>query len=181
MLGRSWRPALLVAVALVTGFGLASQAQAPEDAEPTARASSDDPAVRELLDELERRHRELDVRERSLDDREAQLGALESQIETRLAELETLGETVARRIQEFEDGQGDKVRRLAKIYGAMPAGQAASLIEAMDVALATQIVARMKEKQSAAVLAQVSEERALAMSRRVARPLSAGARTGDGR
>ena len=37
-------------LALGAGFGLASRAEAPEPAEPTRLASSDDPGVRALLD-----------------------------------------------------------------------------------------------------------------------------------
>ena len=169
---RLLRAILLCSLALGAGFGLASRAEAPAVTEPTRSPSSDDPGVRALLDELDRRSRELDLRERALDERAEHVEALEARVEERLQELEQISATVERRIQAWEEGQSDKVRRLAKIYGAMKPQQAAQLIEGLDVGLATQIVARMKEKQSAAVLAYVSEDRALAMSRRVARPLA---------
>lgn len=127
--------------------------------------------ARALLEDIRTRQQDLDRREAELLDRERQVESLEATVSTRMEEVESLATTVEGRIQAWEEGAGDAIRRLAKIYAAMPAGRAADLLEGLELALATQIVSKMKDKQSAAVLGLLSRERALAMSRNVAHPL----------
>lgn len=134
--------------------------------------ASDDYGVTALLTEIRSRQSELDRRERELDDRERSIDELEGAAAKRIEELENIARTVEERIEAWEADNGKSVRKLAKIYAAMPPAQAAGLLEELEVGLATQIVAKMKDKQSAAVLSQISEARALSMSRRVAHPLS---------
>ena len=129
------------------------------------------PGVAALLEEMRERQRALDRRARELDERERSLAELEAEVGGLLDELEAVRRTVERRIAAWSEESGDTVRRLAKIYAAMPPQRAARLIEGLDLDLATQVVAKMKHKQSAAVLALIGRERALAMSRQVVHPL----------
>ncbi len=158
----------LAVVVLLATLAVPSAPWAEE--EPVPEMASDY-GVTNLLTEIRAREAELDRRERELDDREHSLQALEAEATRQLAEIERIASTVEERIAAWEADNGDSVRKLAKIYAAMPPTRAAQLLEELEVELATQIVARMKDKKSAAVLAQISERRALSMSRRVAHPL----------
>lgn len=136
-----------------------------------AQETTEATGTRALLEDIRTRQQDLDRREAELTDRERQVESLEATVSSRMQEVESLANTVEGRIQAWEEGAGDAIRRLAKIYAAMPAGRAADLLEGLELALATQIVSKMKDKQSAAVLGLLSRERALAMSRNVAHPL----------
>ncbi|MGI9589948.1 MAG: flagellar export protein FliJ [Myxococcota bacterium] len=141
---------------------------APEDAPAVA---AEEHAVTALLAEIRTKEARLERRTTELDDRERSIELLEQAAAERLVELERIAATVEERIEAWQADNGDTVRKLAKIYAAMPPARAAGLLEELEVGLATQVVAKMKDKQSAAVLSRISERRALAMSRRVAHPL----------
>jgi len=154
--------ALLVALLLCAPAAFAAEEAKPEPPERLAP----------LVSQLRQQKAAQDRRARELDDRERHLEELEKAVADRIGELEKITDTVEQRIASWEAANGDSLRKLAKIYAAMPAERAARLVEAMDVDLATQIVAKMKDKQSAALLARLSRKRALAMSRKVAHPLA---------
>ncbi len=153
--------AVLLLVLLAPGAAGAEESAAP--AEPSGVAL--------LLEEIQTRQTLLARRERELDERERALAELEAEVAALLDELEGVQEVVEARISAWEEENGDTVRRLAKIYAAMPPARAAKLIEGLDLDLATQIVAKMKHKQSAQVMALLSRRRALEMSRQVVHPL----------
>ncbi len=129
------------------------------------------PDVGRLLLEMRQRESQLDRRARELDERERTIVELETRVDERLAELRQMQETIEQRIRDWEAQDGDRIKRLAKVYEAMPPGSAAPLLENLELDLATSIVSSMKAKKSAAVLAAMDPEEALSMSRRVARPL----------
>jgi flagellar motility protein MotE (MotC chaperone) len=158
--------ALGVWLALLTTAAIAG---AESDAEPKLCG---DAAATPLLEEIRSQNALLDRRERKIEERERTLGELEFLVEERLAEIERIRGILESRIEAWEQQNGDRVRRLAKIYSEMPPGRAAPLIESLDVELATRILSRMKYKDSAAVMALLSPERALRVSRQVAHPLS---------
>jgi len=157
---------------LILGLGLLfAIAAAGADEPKTESPATPDHGVTALLEEIRGRQAALDRRERELDDRERRVAELEQLSLDRLSELKDIQRIVEDRIAEWQEASGDTIRRLAKIYAAMPPPQAAGLMEDLEVELATQIVSKMKHKESAAVLSLVSRERALAMSRKVAHPL----------
>ncbi len=161
------------AVLLALGLVLAALpgASLRAAAQEAPAASVDDHAVAALIAEIRAKEAALERRATELEDREKNVALLEQAAAERLVELERIASTVEERIEAWQADNGDMVRKLAKIYAAMPPAHAAGLLEELEVGLATQIVAKMKDKQSAAVLSQISERRALAMSRRVAHPL----------
>jgi flagellar motility protein MotE (MotC chaperone) len=165
-----------VAWALLAGLALVPCAVRAEPSDATAG----EPAVGALLAEIRTRQAELERREDELADRERRVDEAQAALDAQAAELERLAADVERRIAAWQEEHGDTIRRLARIYAAMPPDRAAALLERLDVELATQVVSRMKDKQSAAVLGHVSRERAVAMSRRVAQPLAMDPSGGNG-
>ncbi len=156
---RAWLLAGTLFWVFLGSTGVAAQ----EEAEPTG--------ARALLEDIRTRQAVLDRREADLIDRERRVEELEALVSQRMDEIETLAGTLEQRIQAWEEGAGDSIRKLSKIYAAMPPKRAAALLEGLELSLATQIVSKMKDKQSAAVLGLLSGERALQLSRQVAHPL----------
>jgi len=128
--------------------------------------------VQPLLGEIRLRQAELDRRERALVERERAQLELEKLVEAQLQEVADQRQTMERRIESWESERGERVRQLAKIYAAMKPTKAARLLEGLEANLATQILSNMKHKKSAAILERIEAERALAVSRKVAHPLS---------
>lgn len=142
---------------------------APEMRAQESRTSG---SVAGLLSEIRTRMTELDRREADLSERQNAIDELERAVEVRIRELDEISQRVEKQINGWEEAQGAKsLSRLAKIYGAMPAQDAADLIESLELELATNVFAKMKPKKSAALLPLLSEERAISITRFVGHPL----------
>jgi len=139
-----------------------------------ARASY---AVEPLLAEIRTRQAVLDRREAALDAREQAYEELLGVVNSQLDEITALRDTLTRELEAWEGKGSERVRKLSKIYAAMPPSGAAQLLNELDPKLATQILSKMKPKQSAAVLARLKQELAVTVSVEVANPLGG---TGDG-
>lgn len=126
-----------------------------------------------LLDEIYKRRKELTEGERELARREVAVGELEALIEERIAILEKNRQEIEERITAWEGKDGDRAKKLSKVYAAMPAAKAARLLEKLDLDLAVAVLSGMKQKDSAQILALIPSTRALTMSKRMLRPLGA--------
>lgn len=146
----------------------------PPGAQPEAQAADRlaSASLERLLSDIRTRRVELERREAELEEREQAVAELERAVEIRIEELDSMATTIEERLAAWEESNAAKsVSKLAKIYGVMPPGKAAALIEELDLDLATQVLAKMKPKNSAALLPLLSEPRALAISRFVGHPL----------
>ena len=121
--------------------------------------------------EVHKRQKQLVEAEREVARREAAVLELEAMIEKRIAELEADRAAIEARIATWETQDGDRIKKLAKVYSAMPPARAAVLLSELELNLAVSVLAGMKQKNSAKVLAVIDSKRALVLSRRLARPL----------
>lgn len=129
-------------------------------------------SLERLLSDIRTRGVELERREAELQEREQAVAELERAVEVRIEELDAMATTIEERLAAWEESNAARsISKLAKIYGEMPPGKAAPLIEELDLDLATQVLAKMKPKKSAALLPLLSESRALSISRFVGHPL----------
>ncbi len=94
-------------------------------------------------------------------------------IEERITSLEVDREEIETRIAEWETQDGDRIKKLSKVYAALPPIKAARLLSDLELDLAVSVLSGMKQKNSAQVLAVIAPDRALVMSRRMVRPLTA--------
>ncbi len=129
--------------------------------------------VDRLLDEIYRRQKALTEAEREVARREVAVGELEFLIEQRIAALEGSRRKIEERIAAWETVDGDRIKKLSKVYAGMPTVKAARLLEALDLDLAVAVLGKMRQKSSAPILAAIAPTRALTMSKRMVRPLSA--------
>ncbi len=128
--------------------------------------------VDRLLIEVHKRQKELIEAEREVARREAAVLELEVMIEERIAALEADRAVIEDRIATWEVQDGDRIKKLAKVYSAMPPARAARLLSDLELDLAVSVLGGMKQKESAKVLAVIAPKRALVMSRRLVRPLA---------
>ncbi|MCP5042042.1 MAG: hypothetical protein GY944_13515 [bacterium] len=129
--------------------------------------------VDRLLSEVYKRQKELAEAEREVTRREAAVLELEVMIEERITSLEVDREEIETRIAEWEAQDGDRIKKLSKVYAALPPIKAARLLSDLELDLAVSVLSGMKQKNSAQVLAVIAPDRALVMSRRMVRPLTA--------
>ncbi|MCH7600938.1 MAG: hypothetical protein IH881_00985 [Myxococcales bacterium] len=128
--------------------------------------------VDRLLKEIYERQKALTEVEREMARREAAVADLERLIEGRIAALEASRQEIEDRIAAWELKDGDRIKKLSKVYSAMPATKAARLLESLELDLAVAVIGKMKQKSSALILAAMPSSRALSVSRRLVRPLS---------
>jgi len=159
-----------VAVALlVSTSALASEAG--EESSPRSPH-----AVEPLLAEIRARQAELDRREQMIDERERAYEELLSVVSSQLDEITLQRESLETQMQVFEKQGGERVKKLSRIYAAMPPAGAAQLLNELDPQLTTQILSKMKPKESAAVLGRLERQLAVTVSVEVANPLGIATR-----
>jgi len=136
---------------------------AEEDAAPEADACA--PAVAgDMLEDIDRRARQLAAREEAVARREVEADAIASQAETRLAELRAAEQKLAATIAIADTAAEDDLSRITAIYENMKPEQAAGIFEAMEVEFAAGFLSRMNPAAAAAVLANLPAEFAYAIT-----------------
>ena len=130
--------------------------------------------VDRLLSEIDLRRKALKESEREVARREAAVDELEALIVERVAMLEESRLEIEARIERWEQKDGDRIKKLSKVYSAMAPPKAAGLLSRLELDLSVAILSGMKQKNSALVLSAIPRDRALDMSRRMVRPLGAG-------
>jgi len=131
----------------------------------------------ELIQENERVLEEarLEVRRLELKEARADLEALVAEIEVQKKDLEdrkaevseTLAKVDAARAAVDEE-QAARLKKLAKVCGAMEPGEAAAVLSQLDIKTSTAVFGYLKEKEAAGILAAMSQEEALAIASSVA-------------
>ncbi|MDP6978845.1 MAG: hypothetical protein QF570_09630 [Myxococcota bacterium] len=175
--------AAAISVAPVSAQDSTSNKDAEAAAEPDGREASGrasmagsrmglSQGVDRLLIEVHKRQKELTEAEREVVRREAAVLELEVMIEERIAALEADRAAIEERITAWEVQDGDRIKKLSRVYSAMPPARAARLLSDLELDLAVSVLGGMKQKESAKVLAVIDPKRALVLSRRLARPLA---------
>lgn len=119
--------------------------------------------LRELLQAIGRRQKELDAREAKLAQREKDLELVEGRVSAKVARLEALEKKLAAR-------KGPPAAQvLAKIYATMKPEQAAPILDRLDEKTVEKIFSRMRERQVAAIMALMDRDRAVTLTRLLAK------------
>ena len=113
----------------------------------------------------------IDELSRTLEVREGDVLEMESAVEVEkavLAEEYNKLEALCRRLDDsmgqVEEAQLKSVKKLAKMYEAMPAKEAASILSGMDLEIVLGVLRQMKDRQAAKVMAALDPSRAAALS-----------------
>ncbi|MFT5696939.1 MAG: flagellar motility protein MotE (MotC chaperone), partial [Myxococcota bacterium] len=171
----------LVAIIAVLAFALPAVAKTSDEKEDKDEGSKMglSQGVDLLLEEVYTRQKALTLAEREIAQRESAVVELEALVDARITTLETSRQEIEDRIAAWETKGGSRVQKLSKIYSAMPAAKAATLLTALDLDLSVEVLSKMKQKYSAQILASMPAARALSTSERMVRPLSAPPASGE--
>lgn len=178
MLGVAGSLVLLLWALLAPAYG----AQPAAPAKPPAQGQKKDdkgkqetPAAIEarlsdqLLQELEKKRRELDQRETELRREESRLQELRADIKKRIDTLTEIETRIQKALEKTASTKDDRMEHLVRAYTAMAPDAAAQLINSLDIGLAVQILRNMQVKRAGAILAVVQPERAARISELLAK------------
>jgi len=118
----------------------------------------------ELLQQLARRRAEIDRRAAELDQRRILLEAAEKRIDEKVAELESLKQTLEELLILQDDQERRQLDSLVKIYESMKPKDAARIFGELDMVVLLDVIERMKERKIAPILAQMNPQRAKAIT-----------------
>ncbi|MBH68667.1 MAG: hypothetical protein CMM58_09970, partial [Rhodospirillaceae bacterium] len=122
----------------------------------------------ELLQELSRRRKELDLREQTIVQREGLLMAAETRLEARINELETVKSDIETLITKYDAQEEEKFRGLVAIYEKMKPKESARIFDELDIDILLGVFDRMKASKSASIIAKMKPERAKEITSRIA-------------
>jgi flagellar motility protein MotE (MotC chaperone) len=121
-----------------------------------------------MVEAITRRQSELDAREREIVAREAHLKIYEQDVTAKIASLEEIEKRLQVRAKAASAAIDAAAESLAKVYGAMKAGDAAPILERLDEPTVLTIFGRMKEKQIGEILPLMSKEKAITLTQALA-------------
>lgn len=154
---------LMLLLALLSPFSPLAQSQLK---------AAESPAT--LLEALQERNTEIDEREKKVKEREGRLDLLEKEIRGMLDEYVKLKEIVDQRESAhtlaLKKEREVRIKRLAKIYQAMDAKEAAERIKKMKKSTALSLLRTIKEKQAAKILSNINAATATQFSEAFIKP-----------
>ena len=122
-------------------------------------------------EEVDLGQQSLDQRSEDLDRREEEILRAETAVQMEKAviaeefnKLSVLRKEIKAAIGEMEEAQAKSTKKLAKMYEAMPAKEAASILSGMDMEIVLGVLKQMKERPAAKVMAALDPARAAALS-----------------
>ena len=112
-----------------------------------------------------------DEMSKALELRESELLEMEGAVEVEKAvlaeeysKLEGLRRKLDGSLGQMEEVQLKSVKKLAKMYEAMPPKEAAGILSGMDLEIVLSVLRQMKERQAAKIMAALDPSRAAALS-----------------
>ncbi len=139
------------------GGVLAEESAAPEDAAPVQTTA-------EVLAALSAREERVAAREAEVDSRLDQLRSAEEELAAQVEALQAAEASLAATLAIAETAAEDDLGRLARVYEAMKADDAAELFAAMDPAFSAGFMGLMRPEAAAAIMTELDPEAAYAIS-----------------
>ncbi|MBI5491401.1 MAG: hypothetical protein HY893_00550 [Deltaproteobacteria bacterium] len=155
------------AAALMVAGAFTVQAGAPVLDEAALKKTIPAPGDRDraLIESVGRRQKELDSREEELKAREERVSAIREDVNARIAELKKVQGSIETLVKKIDEINGERVKRLVKIYESMSPEEAAARIEKLDQDLAVMILASVSEKKAAKILGFVDVAKSVKLSK----------------
>ncbi len=131
----------------------------------------DDVPIEESVDHVGLEWKSLQAKNAESSKREVRLDDMTEAIELQTAvlgeefnKLKAMRMRIESAIGQVETGKEKSLRKLAKMYEAMPSKEAAAILSGMDVDIVLDVLGLMKERPAAKVLAALDPARAAALS-----------------
>ena len=122
-----------------------------------------------VLQDLAARRDELTLLEKELEARERLMGVTEERLDTRIAELQTLRDSIEALVRQHDEQEQSELQSIVKIYETMKPKDAASILGGLDMRILLGIMESMKERKSASILAAMDAKRAREVTTELAR------------
>ena len=122
-----------------------------------------------VLQDLAARRDELSLLEKELAARERLLTVTEARLDTRIAELQTLRDSIESLVRQYDEQEESEIQSIVKIYETMKPKDAASILGGLDMRILLGIMESMKERKSAPILAAMDAKRAREVTTELAR------------
>lgn len=151
--------------AWVLGLPVYLKAQSQPALQPDPELSS----VTILLKSIEERNAELDQKAEELRTREERLKILERDVQALVEKYTRLRNEVKEKLEARDAEREVQLRRLAKMFEAMPPKKAVAQMENMDEAVVLDLFAQIKEKKAAPILAEMNPRKAAEITEKLAK------------
>lgn len=135
----------------------------PEEIKP----SPENKTEKNILENLSSRRKELEEWSASIAMKENILNATENKINRKMEELRELKFQVAKLLDQYEQKEQKKIKRMVKIYENMKSKNAAEIFERMNMEILMEVISNMKESKAAPILAKLRPERAKEITERL--------------
>jgi len=113
---------------------------------------------------MEELNQRLELRESELLEMEGAVEVEKAVLAEEYGKLEVLRRKLDSSMGQVEEARLKSVKKLAKMYEAMPPKEAASILSGMDLEIVLSVLRQMKERQAAKVMAALDPSRAAALS-----------------
>jgi flagellar motility protein MotE (MotC chaperone) len=118
------------------------------------------PAERAILESLQKRRTELEARSHDLDMREDLVKAAEKRMEGRIAELKELEARVDTAVQQKDDAEKARFKKVVAMYETMKAKDAAKIFDGLDMGVLLDVAREVNPRNMSDILAQMQPEMA---------------------
>jgi flagellar motility protein MotE (MotC chaperone) len=118
----------------------------------------------ELMREVEKRQKELDLKEEELKQKEGRISAMQADLDKQLNELKVTQSRIEDSVKQRADLDDVAVAKLAKTYSSMPPETVATLIRQMEPGIAVRVISAMKEGKAARIMAALPPDLATKLS-----------------
>jgi flagellar motility protein MotE (MotC chaperone) len=118
----------------------------------------------ELMREVEKRQKVLDLKDEELKQKEERVAAMQTDLEKQLNELKVTQSRIEEMVKQRADLDDAAVAKLAKTYSSMPPENAATLVRLMDPGVAARVISVMKEGKAARIIAALPPDLATKLS-----------------
>lgn len=153
---------IFAATFLVTGVFEGLRASYAAKTAPPAAAGADSLSLERKS--LQARSAEIARREGEIEDLQESLELERAVLAEEFNKLSGLRDGIQLAAGQVEEARLRSLKKLAKVYEAMPAKEAAAILSGMDVDIVLEVLRNMKERPAAQVLAALDPGRAAALS-----------------
>lgn len=114
----------------------------------------------DILQNLSKRRKELDLREEELTLKQTVLVATEDRINDKVREMKKLQVDLDKVLKLYNEKQEGEIKGLVKIYEAMKPGDAAAIFNELEMPILLDVIDKMSERKVAPILAGMDTKRA---------------------
>ncbi|HEB71935.1 MAG TPA: hypothetical protein ENI77_04875 [Nitrospirae bacterium] len=149
-----------------SGKNASGTASSPKEvtSDPAPRIPAPGGLDLEIIKDVEKRNKELDLKEEKLKREKERIDTMKSDIDAQISELKALQAKIDEQIKLRDDLQKVSIKKLAKTYSAMPPENAAALIQQIDISIAIRVLGAMKERSAGKILAVIPPKLASTLS-----------------